>query len=134
MDLALCASCARHVKASEATCPFCLLPLVAAELAPTPLDKRRWHAVVMAIAATTGACGKTDAKPDVADIPMTAPPYGLPPDPTDAPPEPPEAGTPIPSRTIQIMAPRPPYGVPRNDRFLRDGGKRNPKDPFGEGF
>ncbi len=126
MELVVCSSCARHVKAQEATCPFCKSVLVAAEMVPTVLDKRRWHAVVMAIAATTGACGKTDAKPDVVDIPTAAPPYGMTSEPEPVPPDPPEAG----ARTVPIQAPRPPYGVPRNDR-LPDGGKRNPRDPLG---
>jgi hypothetical protein len=84
------------------------------------LDKRRWHAVVMAIAATSGACGKTDAKPDVQEIPTAAPPYGVAPEPTM---DPPEAG-PVPT----VMPPRPAYGIPRNDR-LPDAGKRRPKNP-----
>jgi hypothetical protein len=124
MSFVVCASCARHVRASEATCPFCKKKVVAAVLPPTPMDKRKWHALVMAIgaAASTEACGKTNAQPDAATI---AAPYGVAmPDlvPDAAPPV--DAG-PVPTFT----APRPPYGVPRND-VLPDGGKKKKIGPL----
>jgi hypothetical protein len=112
MNFVVCASCARHVRASETTCPFCKEKVVAAVVPPTPMDLRRWHVIVMAVGAV--ACGKTTAQPDAAPsatIPVAAPPYGVTAEPL---PEAPDAAP-------TISPPRPVYGLPRNDR-LPDGG------------
>jgi len=112
MALALCASCARHVRASETVCPFC--GGTRGEAVPLPLSRATRAALVFGSATMVVAgmaCGGTldptdagtatdaSARPDSSAVPLygaPVPPYGVPP--------PPDAGADV--------GPVPAYGLP----------------------
>ncbi len=88
-----CPSCARHVRVSEASCPFCTaaLPLSHRRAGPAPLPKRRLGRAALAAfgaaAIATSGCGDDGTAMDssVADsaidtIPSFDAAYGGPPD------------------------------------------------------
>lgn len=87
-SLVPCTECARHVRASESTCPFCGAEIAAVaprELSPMPADRLLARAAItFAAAAATAvtACGKTDVppQPPPVDNPNNnvAPAYGVP--------------------------------------------------------
>lgn len=86
MALSLCATCARHVRIEERTCPFCRAPHEASE-APVPAEPpRRSRAALvfgaLAISASATAC----TKDTVAQIYGAPPPPSAPPTATSAPP------------------------------------------------
>lgn len=134
-----CPGCARHVRANDATCPFCDTAIGAVPervLSPAPNDRLLARvAVTFATAAATSltACGKepTDKPPPTPTNtmdPVPAPAYGPPPVmPEAAAPEPapttttttsPSASTSAkPQPTAQpTHAPVPAYGVPPINR------------------
>lgn len=64
MKFVVCASCSRHVRVGEASCPFCAAAL-SAELVPVPHGPRRSYigknATALAIAAlAVGGCSSED--------------------------------------------------------------------------
>lgn len=76
-SLVPCTACARHVRTSDASCPFCGAPVSAAPAAkPEPGIERALTraAITFAAAAAVSACGKTDGKSV-----NIAPAYGPPP-------------------------------------------------------
>lgn len=90
--LAACPSCARHVRLSEATCPFCARALPAvlrAAPAPQPpatrLSRNGLYVFGVASVALSSACGGEfiaskqieDAQPDAVEDGFIAPLYGL---------------------------------------------------------
>lgn len=129
-----CPGCARHVRASEATCPFCDAAIGAATpraLAPATNDRLLARAALTfaaAAATTLTACGKeaTDkpvpAPTSTPNDNLPAPAYGPPPMMIDAaPPEPAPTTTTSSSasaKPIEKPAPTavPAYGVPPIDR------------------
>ena len=84
-----CTGCARHVRASEQSCPFCSLErrnVVAVEraLPPMPKDPLLTRAALAFVGVTAlAACGKTTAKqneqPPPASSDLKIPAYGAPP-------------------------------------------------------
>src|SRR5262245_2836172 len=109
-----CPGCARHVRASETTCPFCDSAIDAVPervLAPMPNDRLLARAALTfaAVAATTlTACGKEPqdkpppAPTNTGSDNLPAPAYGPPPMMLDA--APPE---PAPTTTTTTPAPSP---------------------------
>lgn len=110
-----CASCARHVRASEARCPFCGAVLTS-EASALTVGARLGRAALFAFRTTAVAAAMTGCGPTAEPPPETtiAQPYGAPPEPfpptTVAPPEtttpppttttaPPETTTPPPPET-----------------------------------
>ncbi len=72
MPLRPCSSCARHVRATETTCPFCTSALTACADTSEPTTTARLSraAIVLAGAAALAGCGKESG---------IAPVYGGPP-------------------------------------------------------
>jgi hypothetical protein len=119
-----CPGCARHVRASEAQCPFCRGDLGAngaTASSGAPAARRLTRAAMFVFGATlsVAACGPkvdggpedsqaSDAQPDTAPEDPGSPQarYGAPPPPTDAAPDPTDAG---PEDTGSPMAR---YGAP----------------------
>ncbi len=108
MGLLTCQSCARHVKAGSAACPFCGERVVSTAPAPSPERKRVGRAALIAGAASVAvACSASDS-----------PVYGAPPyDPYDAGNQ--EAG---------MDAGVPFYGGPPIDAGKEDAGQDAAKD------
>lgn len=94
-SLVVCGGCGRHVRASEARCPFCAAAVRVEEPPPAALPPGASRAFIAAlgVSLSLGACqgGATTAGPRTASDatratqteahPTIAPPYGAPPDP-----------------------------------------------------
>jgi hypothetical protein len=100
MQLVPCPSCARHVKSSEAACPFCSVALSGSTVSRTPVRRRLERLAAFTFAATlavTGcaAVGDDDSEKSEQDLGGVHAMYGMPPPPVDAgPPPPTDAGPP----------------------------------------
>lgn len=123
MALTLCATCARHVRTSDTTCPFCggLRP------APVPRPTSRSSRAALVFGSATMvvaslACGGSvdtpaDASTEAGTDPTVVPPYGLPPPPPDASPrdaaidDASDAGSDA-SDAANDGSPAPAYGLP----------------------
>ncbi|MDO9017113.1 MAG: hypothetical protein Q8S73_22790 [Deltaproteobacteria bacterium] len=108
-----CGGCRRHVRASEASCPFCAQPIAASAgdgIVPEP-SQRLSRAGMLAFAAaflSTSACDPTvptPPTPNTADSGMMQTIYGGPPPPLNLP-------TPTPSTPGPNDMPAPVYGLP----------------------
>ncbi len=112
MHFVPCPSCARHVKSSEATCPFCSATLSGQTISRTPAARRRLERLAAftfaASIAVTGCAvaGDDDSEKTEQDLGGIHAMYGMPPPhdagpaPDAAPPPPTDAGppcTPIPA-------------------------------------
>lgn len=117
MSLRPCASCGRHVRASERACPFCAATLAPTSASAQPAVGRLGRAAIFAFgaAASTVAvasiegCGSTTEPADAAamvDSGGPAPAYGAPPD---------DAGADAASPDIDSGGPAPAYGAPPDD-------------------
>jgi hypothetical protein len=73
-ELVPCHGCARHIRASERSCPFCGIPrepvFTARPALPRPISRA---AVVLAGAVAATSCGKRDADPPLVTAPTTSP-------------------------------------------------------------
>lgn len=120
-----CPSCARHVKATESTCPFCDAVVLAKPrvLEPMPADRllaRTALSFAAAAATTLAGCGKETAdKPPEPPV-NVAPAYGVPivdqPPPAPAPSARDAAVPPSPPETTTAPPVAPAYGVPPINR------------------
>jgi len=112
-----CPECARHVRATEVTCPFCASPLALQGREMRVAGERPMRAALLFAGATAlAACGKTQAPPEPPSPPPVntdlapAPAYGAPPPDFLTAPQPaptPPAPAPPPSATGRADAGKP---------------------------
>jgi hypothetical protein len=86
MNLVPCSSCARHVRASDARCPFCTTAIhVEAGAASRPVSRSRAAIMLLGATLATGCGGSTAPAPEEPGAPVAI--YGGPP-PSEPPTEP----------------------------------------------
>jgi hypothetical protein len=101
MQFVPCPSCARHVKSSEAACPFCSATLSGLTISRAPAVRRRLERLAAftfaATIAVTGCAvsGEEDSESSEQDIGAVHPMYGMPPAPHDAGPAHTDAAPPV---------------------------------------
>lgn len=107
--LSPCSACARHVRASERTCPFCRAPLPERTVGPAVAAGRLSRAALFAFGTTALAgaivgCGGAQQHEET-----TAPAYGGPPEPEPGPATPSETTN---ESTPPASTPDDPGGAP----------------------